>query len=99
MVSDKKDAILNNWEGYDELRMKALNAKHKYGNDDNYPKPPKKTLENMYHIDGVIFSCCVIFLIHISPHPESILPKSRGNPCNYSIIRLYYTAFITEKQQ
>lgn len=35
-LEDFKNAIENNWEGYEELRLQALNRVPKYGNDDDY---------------------------------------------------------------
>ena len=34
-LSDFKKALENNWEGYGELRAKARNCRHKYGNGDS----------------------------------------------------------------
>ena len=33
-LSELKDALDHNWDGYESLRAKALNSKHKYGNGD-----------------------------------------------------------------
>ena len=33
-LKELKDALANNWEGYEELRQIALNSKYKYGNGD-----------------------------------------------------------------
>lgn len=33
-MQEFKEALENNWEGYEQLRLLALNAKHKYGNGD-----------------------------------------------------------------
>lgn len=49
-LGELKQAILNNWEGYDELRLKALNAKHKYGNDDKLADSLAATLYKWYSI-------------------------------------------------
>ena len=34
-LAELKTALDNNWEGYELLRLKALNGKHKYGNGDH----------------------------------------------------------------
>lgn len=34
-LTDFKEAVLNNWDGYEKLRMKVRCGKHKYGNGDN----------------------------------------------------------------
>lgn len=49
-LSEMRDAILNNWEGYDDLRMKALTAKHKYGNDDKEADALASALYKWYSI-------------------------------------------------
>ncbi len=49
-LGELKEAILNNWEGYNELRIKALNAKHKYGNDDKVADSLASTLYKWYSI-------------------------------------------------
>lgn len=49
-LGEIKDALMNNWEGYDDLRMKALNAKHKYGNDDKAADSLATTLYRWYSI-------------------------------------------------
>lgn len=33
-LAELKKALANNWEGYETLRLMALNAEHKYGNND-----------------------------------------------------------------
>lgn len=35
-LEDFKNAIEHNWEGYEQLRLKALNKVPKYGNDESY---------------------------------------------------------------
>ena len=32
-LTELRDALKNNWDGYEALRLKAINA-HKYGNND-----------------------------------------------------------------
>ncbi len=49
-LGELKDAVLNNWEGYDDLRLMALNAKHKYGNDDKVADSLATTLFRWYSI-------------------------------------------------
>lgn len=35
-LEDFREAIQNNWKGYEELRLRALNKVPKYGNDEDY---------------------------------------------------------------
>lgn len=34
-IEELKEALANNWDGYEDLRIKALGVKHKYGNQDS----------------------------------------------------------------
>ncbi len=46
--TELKTALENNWEGFDELRLQALNAEHKYGNGDKIADDLAATLSDWY---------------------------------------------------
>ena len=52
-LSELKKALENNWEGYEKLRAMALNAEHKYGNNDaisdHYALAITRTVADMLH--------------------------------------------------
>jgi len=52
-LKELKKALANNWEGYENLRAMALNAEHKYGNNDpvsdSYAFAITRTVADMLH--------------------------------------------------
>lgn len=52
-LAELKKALANNWEGYENLRAMALNAEHKYGNNDtmsdHYALAITRTVADLLH--------------------------------------------------
>ncbi len=47
-MKELKEAIESNWEGYEELRHKALSCKHKYGNGDKVADYYANAIHNLF---------------------------------------------------